>query len=444
MQRQAIPYSADISVLFAAFADLPHAFLLDSGKPRQTQGRYDVFSAWPERELSIGKDGFFYHDEQHNRQPLADIHAVKNLLSSTQTAKSSDLPFSGGWLGFARYELAELLEPRSCSKLCELSEVFWAGYYTWAVVQDHVKQCAWLIWQDNLDNTKLTDIRRLLTQSITHAPFGLTRPFSANTDYPTYQQQVERIQQYIKAGDCYQVNYSIGFSAPFNGCSFSAYQQLRQAVPSPYMAFIQHGRQQLLSISPERFIAANGRNIHSKPIKGTAPRGHTSAEDYANAQALLNSVKNRAENVMIVDLIRNDFGRHCTPGSIRVDALCALESFENVHHLVSTISGTLNENSNVWDVFFSSFPGGSITGAPKIRACQIIDELEQGHRDIYCGCIFMASDDGQFDSNICIRTLMCEEGIISARAGGGIVADSTAASEYQECLNKIGALLKAL
>lgn len=444
MQRCPLPYHADISLLFRAFAGLPHAVLLDSGKPRQAQGRYDIFSAFPQRQLSIGHNGIRYRDSDNSDHRLDNLPALIAILNAVKP-QQSDLPFCGGWLGFCRYELGEFLEP--CSRITageQQHDVFWAGYYNWAVVQDHQLQHCWLVWQDTTDAALLARIHALLNSATSPAPFTLTNSFTASDNYAAYQQAFNRIQHYIQCGDAYQVNYSQAFNANYSGDTFTAFQQLRHTVPSPYMAYINHGAQQLLSISPERFIAANGRSIHSKPIKGTAPRADNPAADLLQAQALQQSVKNRAENVMIVDLIRNDFGRHCTPGSIRVEALCELESFDNVHHLVSTISGTLDDHSSIWDVFFASFPGGSITGAPKIRACQIISELETGQRDIYCGCIFMASDNGQFDSNICIRTLLCEDGTISARAGGGIVADSTVDDEYQECFNKIQALLSAL
>lgn len=445
MQQRYLPYPTDISHLFRAFAEQPQAVLLDSGKPRQAQGRYDIFSAFPVREAQISSDGFHYRDSDNIDHSLPDLAAFKTLLNSTSGIQNQQLPFCGGWLGFCRYELGSLLEPRSSQRSNTGQQaLFWAGYYQWAVIQDHQQGCCMLVWQEQIAPDLLTTIEQLLQTVIAPAAFRLQTSFVAAVNQPQYQHNFRRIQHYIQAGDCYQVNYAMPFSARFSGDSYSAYQQLRQAVPSPYMAYIRHGNQQLLSISPERFIAACGKQIHSKPIKGTAPRADNPEQDAQLAQQLQHSVKNRAENVMIVDLIRNDFGRHCQPGSIQVDALCQLESFDNVHHLVSTVSGTLMQNASIWDVFFGAFPGGSITGAPKIRASQIISELEQQPRDIYCGCIFIASDNGWFDSNICIRTLLCENGQITAWAGGGIVADSTADDEYQECYSKIQALLSAL
>ncbi len=201
----------------------------------------------------------------------------------------------------------------------------------------------------------------------------------------------------------------------------------------------------ILSISPERFIQAQGQTAITQPIKGTAPRYPEDIDqDQQSAKSLQTSVKDRAENVMIVDLLRNDFGKLCTPGSVKVSELFSVESYRNVHHLVSTIHGEVTRDKNIWDLFFSAFPGGSITGAPKIRACQIISQIESNPRHIYCGSLFYASNNGRFDSNIAIRTLLCHNEDILASVGGGIVADSTQDDEYNECLIKISRLLAAL
>ncbi len=212
------------------------------------------------------------------------------------------------------------------------------------------------------------------------------------------------------------------------------------------MAHIYQFDQAILTDTPERFLAADEKQVLSSPIKGTAPRGDTTINDQELANSLQKSTKNRAENLMIVDLLRNDIGKLCKPGSIKADRLFEIESFSNVHHLVSHIDGELLDDKDIFDLFFDAFPGGSITGAPKLRAMQIIRELEDFNRDIYCGSIFCASTNGLFDSNIAIRTLRCDKDqkTIKAWAGGGIVKDSEVDSEYEECQNKIGKLLNAL
>ena len=456
MPIRELPYQRDVCQLFAPFARARHAVLLDSGKPRQQQGRYDIFSAWPIAQLNINNNGIHYKDSDKNDHSLHDLHQLKQYLTQNRsahkatlqsTAQDTQLPFCGGWLGFASYELGYLLE-NAAGKSTQLPKLplFHAGYYNWAVIQDHQQQCAYLVYHDDIAPELLARIEQTLAGAAdeTSGHFHLLEPFRPGPDLSDYRHAFRRIEEYIANGDCYQVNYAMPFYARFAGDCFSAYRKLREAVPSPYMAYIQHGQQQLLSISPERFIAADGSRIHSKPIKGTVARSIDPAEDRQQAQSLLASDKNRAENVMIVDLIRNDFSRHSQANSVKVDKLCELESFANVHHLVSTVSATLDASSTIWDVFFDSFPGGSITGAPKIRAQQIINELEKVNREIYCGSIFMASDNGHFDSSICIRTLHSRQHTLTAWAGGGIVADSTLEDEYQECINKISALLAAL
>lgn len=444
MLTRSLPYPSDISQLFSRFADDRHAILLDSGKPQQVQGRFDIFTAFPSREASIDEQGVHTPDSDKNDQKLNDLIRFLQKTAASDGVKS--LPFTGGWLGFSTFELGYWLEPVSGKPHQPGTlPLFWAGYYQWAVIQDHKQRTCQLVWQADMDASLLADVEARLSETDCEPePFQRTQAFEQGSNFTDYQRNFEQIQRYISAGDCYQVNYAMPFKATFTGNAFAAYCKLRSAVPSPFMAYVNHGRQQLLSISPERFIAAEGKRIQSKPIKGTAARSSDPIVDKQQADKLLQSSKNRAENVMIVDLIRNDFSRLCKPGSVNVERLFELESFSNVHHLVSTISGELPENHSVWELFFQSFPGGSITGAPKIRACQIINALEQQNREIYCGSIFLASDNGHFDANICIRTLLCHDQTITAWAGGGIVADSVMEEEYQECRDKIGALLKAL
>lgn len=444
LHSQSLPYTADISLLFKPFSQQNNAILLDSGKPRQAQGRYDIFTAYPSQQVFIDSQGIHHIDSDNCGHSVQNLIQLKNILNATQSKTNSTLPFTGGWMGFANYDLAAYIEPQSQTKTNSQQACFWAGYYQWAVVQDHAQQSCQLVWRDELPPALLDQIQTMLNSQIAHTAFTLNQAFTASISQGDYQQAFTQIQQYIHAGDCYQVNFALPFKATFQGDSFTAYQQLRKAVPSPFMAYLRFPQQSILSISPERFIAADGKQIETKPIKGTVARHSDKQIDRELANTLLNSAKNRAENIMIVDLMRNDFGRYCESGSVRVDALCALESFENVHHLVSTVRGTIASQYTIWDVFFASFPGGSITGAPKIRACQIIAELEKENRGIYCGSVFIASDNGHFDSNICIRTLSCQQQTITAWAGGGITADSTAEDEYQECLSKINALLAAL
>ena len=449
MQQRSTPYFNDITESFAPFSNAVGAVLFDSGKPVQSQGRYDIFSAWPKKQLIIGNNPGQL-STHHNASETLNIDGVKKILQQSwcsEPASLSPLPFTSGWIGFASYELASIVEKKiPKSRKPSALPHFWAGYYDWAVVQDHQQQQAYLLHEDGIDKKKLAKIIAYLQlRTEVERSFTLTSAFQTQHDQNHYHACFEKIQQYLKNGDCYQVNFAQYFSAKFSGNSFSAYQKLRQAVPSPHMAYLHlNKQQQLLSISPERFLQAQGQRISSKPIKGTAARSPNTQQDNLAAETLKTSQKNQAENLMIVDLMRNDLSRFSLAGSVHVNELFALESFSNVHHLVSDISCTLRNNCDIWDLFFASFPGGSITGAPKIRACQIINELEDVNREIYCGSLFYASNHGQFDANIAIRTLLFDRKTISAWAGGGIVYDSHSDDEYQECFNKINALLNAL
>jgi len=259
-----------------------------------------------------------------------------------------------------------------------------------------------------------------------------------------YLQKFERIQQYLQSGDCYQINLAQRFTAGFEGDAYSAYLQLRHSNQAPFSAFIRLADAAVLSISPERFIEVKARQVETKPIKGTKPRFADPLLDTQSAEALRHSTKDRAENVMIVDLLRNDLGKVCTPGTVRVPALFAIESFPAVHHLVSTVTGQLDALYQPIDALRAAFPGGSITGAPKVRAMQIIEELEPHRRSVYCGAIGYISQHGHMDTNIAIRTLVISDQQIHCWAGGGIVADSQGMAEYQETYDKVGKILPVL
>jgi para-aminobenzoate synthetase component 1 len=266
----------------------------------------------------------------------------------------------------------------------------------------------------------------------------------SNLDRSGYASAFARVQDHIWAGDCYQINLTQRFRARVQGDPWYAYLNLRRTNPAPYSAYLDLPFGQILSSSPERFLTLRGGYVETKPIKGTRPRSTDPARDLALAQSLRASEKDRAENVMIVDLLRNDLGKVCVPGSVRAHPLFSIESFASVHHLVSTISARLAPERHPVDLIRACFPGGSITGAPKLRAMQIIESLEPHRRSVYCGCIGYIGFDGGMDLNIAIRTLLRSGEWIYAWAGGGIVADSEVESEYQESLDKAAALLEIL
>jgi para-aminobenzoate synthetase component 1 len=259
-----------------------------------------------------------------------------------------------------------------------------------------------------------------------------------------YLGQVGQLLKLVAAGEIYQANLSQRIACRFAGDPVALFRELAERNPAPFSAFLETGRLSVVSASPERFVSLRGDRVRSGPIKGTRPRGRTDQDDRRLADELRGSGKDRAENVMITDLVRNDLGRVCETGSVEVEALCRLESFATVHHLVSEVAGRLRADRDRIDLVRSLFPGGSMTGAPKIRAIQVIDELEREERGIYAGSIGYLSFDGGLDLSIVIRTIVCQDGMAHFRVGGGIVAESEPDAEYRESLDKGRALLDVL
>jgi para-aminobenzoate synthetase component 1 len=275
-------------------------------------------------------------------------------------------------------------------------------------------------------------------------PFRVLDAVRSNLTHERYLAALSRIEHYLREGDCYQVNFAQRFSAPAEGDPWHAYRVLRRLNGAPFGAYLQLPWCQVLCSSPERFLQVRGGRVETRPIKGTCPRGKDPVEDLLLADMLRNSAKDRAENVMIVDLLRNDLGKVCATGSVHVPGLFEVESFARVHHLVSTVRGRLAEGRSAIDLLRACFPGGSITGAPKVRAMEIIEELEPHRRGVYCGAIGYVGFDGSMDTNIAIRTLVHSDGITRLWAGGGIVADSEPEAEYRETYHKAAPLLDLL
>lgn len=258
-----------------------------------------------------------------------------------------------------------------------------------------------------------------------------------------YESKVNQIIEYIKAGDVYEVNLSHRLDVSFSGDPYAIFSKLHEINPAPFSAYLSFGDYKIISSSPERFIFADGKNLETRPIKGTIARGKSSNEDEQNKNTLLNSKKDETELAMIVDLMRNDFGKVCEYGSVKVSEHMRVEKFTNVWHLISIIQGQMRKNSNYCELLKATFPGGSITGCPKIRSMEIIDELEDVARNIYTGSIFVANDMC-FDSNIVIRTIIAHKNKLYFNVGGAVTYDSIPAKEYQETLDKAGSILKAL
>jgi para-aminobenzoate synthetase component 1 len=446
-----LPYFADSAVLFTALADKPWAVFLDSGYPYSQQGRYDIIAAEPLCTLvthgdrtDITLDGTV---TQSDADPFMLVQRYLQLFAGRCAALDElDLPFCGGAIGYFSYDLARRLEklPVLAEDAEHIAEMA-VGIYPWAVLVDHQQQQTTLV-TGGLDAEK---IRQLIAQFSVlpqpgDRPFKVRGAVKANMDSTAYAQAFARIKHYLQAGDCYQVNLTQRFAADYDGEPWTAYQLLRRLNAAPFSAYLHLPEARILSSSPERFLKLDNGHVETKPIKGTRPRKAAADDDRQQITQLANSTKDRAENLMIVDLLRNDIGKTCKKGSVKVPALFAVESYATVHHLVSTVTGELADDQDALDLLRSCFPGGSITGAPKIRAMEIIEELEPHRRGVYCGSIAYISFDGKMDSNIAIRTLVCADHTVRFWAGGGIVNDSVLEEEYQECFDKAAALLQVL
>jgi para-aminobenzoate synthetase component 1 len=437
-----LPYQANPAEYFEQIRQAPGAVLLDSGRPSAERGRFDLLSAWPLQTLVpyANESGSTFF--QRLRTRLAS-------LGVAQLPQGCPLPFAGGLIGYLSYDFGRRLEPQPARAEDDLQlPDARLGLYAWALISDHQARTSQLMFHPTLSEAERQRLLDLFSNPLgAHEPaaFTLSGPFQSGTRADQYRSAFERIQSYIHAGDCYQVNLTQRFQASYMGDPWTAYKALRSACPTPfsgYQALADGGA--VLSLSPERFVKVSQGQVETRPIKGTRPRGRDAVEDQAYAQELLSSAKDRAENLMIVDLLRNDLGRSCRIGSVKVPELFSLESYPNVHHLVSSVVGELAAGHDALDLMAGSFPGGSITGAPKIRAMQIIDELEPTRRALYCGSLMYLDVRGEMDSSIAIRSLLAKDQQISCWGGGGIVADSQWEAEYQESFTKVRVLLDTL
>lgn len=442
-RRVSLPYYHDPCLIYLRLRSLGHAVLLDSGDG-SPNSRFDVIAAQPETARSLVVDA--------NSTMEVFAEALNNWKAQVETRPnpaqaSQDIPFYGGYIGHLAYEAGRRLHKLPAITTGTLP-IAVAHYYPWAVVQDRQKQQSWLVGDSDAVDAISSVVLSMLATDAAEPPGGdffLTQRFQARWSLEEYRGRFARVKDYITSGDCYQINIGQPFSGTFTGDLFAAYRRLRGVANAPFGGFFPlNADQSLLCLSPERFLTVDQGTVETRPIKGTRPRHRDAGDDRAAAAALLSSVKERAENLMIVDLLRNDIGRHCKPGSVRAEELFKLESYATVHHLVSVVRGELLPQHSAVDLLLSCMPGGSITGAPKQRAMQIIDELEPEGRQSWCGTLFYLSRHGRLDSNITIRTLFNDGGKLHCWAGGGLVDDSLVDEEYQEQRDKVGAFLRTL
>ncbi|MCW8906673.1 MAG: aminodeoxychorismate synthase component I [Sedimenticola sp.] len=442
-----LPYSADTSRLFDAIASRPWAVFLDSGVPGTRQGRYDILTCDPQLTLvTRGSQTRLREADGRIQDSTGDpLELLQQALRRHPRLKPGPLPFQGGAIGYFSYDLGRRFErlPELAGDSDRLPEMA-VGIYDLALVVDHHNRKSWIVGSGS--EARRDRLIRLLDDGrpdVT-APFRVVGEVESNMTRDRYAEAFSRVQRFIRDGDCYQVNLAQRFSVRTEGDPWTAYRRLRQLSPAPFAGYLNLPFCQVLSSSPERFLSLRESRVETWPIKGTAPRGSDRASDRENREGLLRSDKDRAENLMIVDLLRNDLGRSCRPGSISVDSLFSVESYATVHHLVSRISGSLAPGQDGLDLLRGCFPGGSITGAPKLRAMEIIEQLEPHRRGVYCGSLGYIGWDGNMDTSIAIRTMLHIDGRMRLWAGGGLVADSRMEDEYQETYHKARAMLQLL
>lgn len=402
-----IPYCDPIEV-YECVKDRDYALLFDGNDLHHPSSRYSYIVFDPIKIVKSNDTDIF--------------DALKSKLKNTKS-HSGLPPFQGGWAGYCGYDLGFDLEP-SIKRKHDSSTLPKAifGLYDKVISFDHKTKQAWLIGD--------VDIPNFGPQTVLDQDYQLN--WQSDLTQSQYETQVQKIIDYIHEGDIFQANMAMRFSTPLpkDFDRFEHYKILRSVNPAPYSAYLNFDDVVISSVSPELFLSASpSGHVTTMPIKGTRP-SNTDPED------LLNSSKDHAENTMIVDLLRNDLAKSCTAESVEVPKLCALETFSHVHHLVSTVTGHLKDNTSAIDLLKNAFPGGSITGAPKIRAMEIIEELETASRGPYCGSLALIGHNGMLESSITIRTLIFEEDLVHFNAGSGIVADSNPHKEYLETLSK--------
>ena len=438
--------SCDIWTAFCTLAEDPHVVFLNGSCPGKDKTQTSYIATDPICILNAGKEGVFVDDAPVDGDALA---VLGHLLEKHQKIFSDGpAPFLGGAIGAIGYELGYALDDLSQKNhhACDLPTMIF-GFYDTVLVHDHRSGKSWVAGADPLKAHRLVSRLTLSLPSPPILDWTKKGEWRAEQKRACVEKKIQSIIDYIHAGDIYQANYTQKFTAhrPDGLDDVTVYRRLCSLSPAPFSAFLRWKDMALASASPERFLRLDlSGKVEAWPIKGTRPRNPNPVCDQALADQLGHSAKDLAENLMIVDLMRNDLGRVCNIGSVRVPSLNQVETFASVHHLVSKVEGDLRPGYGAIDVLRATFPGGSITGAPKIRAMQIIHELEPSPRGFYCGCLGWIGFDGAMDMSMIIRTLTLNHDTITAQAGGGIVADSRPADEYEESMVKIMPLLHTL
>jgi para-aminobenzoate synthetase component 1 len=452
----------DAAWCFDAFAARPFSFFLDSGMDPAKLGRYSFMGSDPFLVMrSRGDTITLIRDGVEESRKGNPFDVLGELLDTyTLDGSKAGVPFTGGAVGYFSYDLCHFIErlPATTIDDLQLPECY-LGFYDAAVVFDHLENKTYLVStgfpeleegkRKRRAGERLEELRgRVLLcpppSPVTQAVSGKGIVLKANFSHEGYLEAVATAREYICAGDIFEVNLSQRFDVDLTIPPYQLYKRLRGINPAPFANYFNFDGVTIVGASPERFLKVNGDRVETRPIKGTRPRGKTPEEDRALAEGLLASIKDRAENMMIVDLERNDIGRVCRYGTVKVTELAILETYPTVFHLTSTVVGQLSEGKSRTDLLKATFPGGSITGAPKVRSMEIIDELEPTRRSVYTGSLGYLGFDGNMDLDIVIRTIIVKDNRAYFQVGGAIVYDSEPEAEYVETLDKGRAMIQAL
>ncbi|WP_102273289.1 anthranilate synthase component I family protein [Cytobacillus massiliigabonensis] len=430
-----------------------HHILLESGRG----GRFSIAAFDPETVL-IGKNSRLEVIHKSGKQTLEGnpLHLLKDWLSQYEVDRHEEFPdFQGGAIGLISYDYGRYIEnlPKAAKDDLQMPDIHFLVFKEW-FVYDHKDEVLWLMflydesedreeleskaeeWKRQWQNGYSSPLKSKKTAEI-------NRQKDVSMSEEVFIQAVQRVQHYISQGDVFQVNLSVRQSQPISLSAIDVYEQLRVLNPSPYMGYIHTPEYQLVSGSPELLIKKKGREVSTRPIAGTRSRGRNESEDLELASELIENDKERAEHVMLVDLERNDLGRVCAYGTVQVDEFMVIEKYSHVMHIVSNVRGELADGKDGFDLIDAVFPGGTITGAPKVRTMEIIEELEPVTRGPYTGSFGWINFNGDLELNIIIRTMLVKDGLAHVQAGAGVVIDSNPQNEYKESLKKAIALWKA-
>ena len=462
---------ADLQTPLGAFmriaGDASHAFLLESIEGGERVARYSFLGANPLMVArSRGTETIVHSNGQRKVVSQNGIEFLREYFSDKKLVQRPNIaPFAGGAVGYLAYDAARWFEPilagdDNQSTSDNSAWMFFRTIIAFDRVRQQMEITSIVLTDDASGNeaklkelydraiAETAEIEKRLSEASIFAPSSSTgrnaTEFQSNWPRAEFEAAVEEVKEHIAAGDCYQVVIAQQFSKRTSASPLAIYRALRATNPSPYMFFLRMGDESIIGASPEMLVRCQGRELEYRPIAGTRKRGATDAEDNALGDEMRTDEKEVAEHTMLVDLGRNDLGRVSEYGSVKVEALMMVERYSHVQHLVSSLRSTLREDHDRFDALSACFPAGTVTGAPKIRAMQIIDELEPAPRGVYAGSVLYVDYANNLDSCIAIRTIHLRDGVATVQAGAGIVADSVPEKEYEECVNKARALFRAV